>query len=137
MNILNIERLTNTDRIRLINLITEMNNDYIPPLDMVVEIEVYAQKLLENATVLLALLDGKEAGFIAFYANDLETKVGYISSVGVLEFARGQSVGKRLIKEACHMCIRIGMESVALEVSTKNTLATNLYRFYKNPINIR
>lgn len=127
MAVLKIDQLSTSSGKRLDSLIASLDNDYVPQLSSIVDLNEYSKKLLENAVVLVATLDGADTGFIAFYAGDKETETAFVSSIGVLPNARGKSIGERLIKESESFCREIGKKTLFLEVSAINSPAIRLY----------
>lgn len=125
-----IEKLSDDKRgqCRLSSLLTVLDVDYVPPLNAIVDIPKYVERLLKNAEVLVAVLDESDIGLIAVYANDIDTRTAFISSIGVMPAARGKGVGERLIDAAVKLCMQTGMKRLRLEVSIQNAPAAKLYR---------
>lgn len=93
--------------------------------------EVYfnlLDKLFENAKVLVAY-DTEILGYNAFYCNNSETKIAYISLIAVDKTKQNKHVGKALLKSCEDICINNGMRYLDLEVRKNNT---NAIRFYEN-----
>lgn len=130
MNTMRIETLTYEDisMRRMIALLTSIESDYIPPLSSLVNISEYAEKLLKGAKVLVAVVGTVDVGAIGFYANNVETRTAFISTIGVLPVERGKNVGTLLIDAAERYCREKRMVNLQLEVSTKNIAALSLYR---------
>lgn len=130
MNTMRIETLTYEDisMRRMIALLTSIESDYIPPLSSLVNISEYAEKLLKGAKVLVAVVGTVDVGAIGFYANNVETRTAFISTIGVLPVERGKNVGTLLIDAAERYCREKRMVNLQLEVSTKNIAALGLYR---------
>ena len=67
-------------------------------------------------------------GYAAMYANDSQTKVAYITLIGVCQDWQNCGIGSSLME----WCVRIaksrGMESIKLEVTCDNTSAQNFYK---------
>ncbi len=68
----------------------ECDKSFIPPLSLKVNIEDYAQKIVEKADTFEAWVDGKLIGLIAAYCNNLEDREAYITNVSVVESFGGR-----------------------------------------------
>ena len=69
-------------------------------------------------------------GYVAVYANDLNTGRAYISLISVKEKAQGKRIGTALI-EKCFEIARIkGMKESRLEVLNSNNKAISFYRHH-------
>ncbi len=88
----------------------------------------YCQKLSEYATVLLMFEKDELIGFCAYYANDVETKTGYISLIGILPAFRNAGYGSRLLLHCIEKMSSAGMLRVKLEVDLTNTAAQSYYK---------
>lgn len=66
-------------------------------------------------------------GYNAFYANNYETKVAYISSIGVLEGFQRNHVGSELMRKCIEISKSEGMDILRLEVLKKNSKAISFY----------
>lgn len=102
--------------------------DCFPHLkEKVSNLQEYAQKVMTYGNVLLAVENETIIGLCAFYDNDTETKVGYITLIGVRKDYRKRQVGKRLLIECEELMRQRGMQSVRLEVDNDNETATLFY----------
>jgi len=90
----------------------------------------YADKLLNNALVYAAQINGKNIGFIAFYANDKESKTAFITLLGVLPSVQNQGIGTALLKLCFDVSQEKEMSYVKLEVRKHNDRAINFYKKY-------
>ena len=66
-------------------------------------------------------------GYNAFYANDYETKVAYISNIGVLDGFQRNHVGSELMRKCIEISKSEGMDILRLEVLKKNSKAIAFY----------
>lgn len=91
------------------------------------DLEKYAQKLAEHATV-FECKDGKSTlGIIAFYANDKQNKIAFITAILVAANAQNRGVGKALLAKTEEFCRTSGMTAVKLEVHKENAKAISFY----------
>lgn len=92
--------------------------------------DVIVKRMTEMAIFYVAYEEQNEEplGYVAFYANDLETKVAYITSICVNKLAQGSGVGGRLLEAAVSESKHRGMTMMKLEVLKSNA---NAIRFYK------
>ena len=103
--------------------------NYLPGLEeRVKDINAYSEKLSRNARVLCQYVNDKCTGFCAYYANDMNTKTGYITQIAIHEDFRRQGLGRRLIRECIDDMKRSGMNRVRLEVRKDNDGAIAFYK---------
>ncbi len=102
--------------------------DFEPPLSSRTDIGEYCRKLLKYADIISANVEGNLAGVLCIYANDLQSRVSYISSVAVLKGYRRLGLGNALVGKAISLSEKKGMYSIKLEVGKNNAAAQHLYR---------
>ena len=93
------------------------------------DIDKYAEKLAEHATVVLQTDNGEVIGFSAFYENDTIAHSGYISLIGVLSKYRRTGKGTELMNFVLNKMKQSGMKKVRLEVDKQNIIAQQYYIF--------
>lgn len=71
--------------------------------------------------------DDCDIGYCALYANDLETKQGYISLIAVKPEYQKMHIGKNILDNALDICRKNGMLSCVLEVKKNNMSAQKFY----------
>ena len=86
-----------------------------------------AKKYSLIAEFYLVEIDGKEAGFIAFYANDTATNTGFISMIVVHSPFQGLGIGSILMDLAISVCKLRGLTRLRLEVDVHNDRAMQFY----------
>ena len=108
----------------------EVDYLYTPPLSYKVNIKDYATKIYENAIVINAQENKDVVGMLAFYCNDIQTRVAYITIVGILPEYFGKGIARKLMD----LCIRYVQEKdfqmIKLEVNIKNSRAINFYKTF-------
>ena len=105
---------------------------YFPDLKQRVKnIDSYSDKLSCNARVLCQYLNDDCTGFAAYYANNIDTKTGYITLIAIHENFRRQGLGSKLIRECFDDMRDSGMKSVRLEVRKDNGGAIKFYESEK------
>lgn len=81
------------------------------------------QRILEHACFYAAFMGVLPIGYVAFYANDMDGKRAYISSIGVgLEYQRNH-IGSLLMGKCLEVAADRGMSMVRLEVLATNEKA--------------
>lgn len=122
----------NRDHLRnlLHAFIHELDQDFDPPLSSRIRLDVYARRLSENAKVLVAAAteDEPPLGVCAFYCNDLSTRQGYITYLGVIPRARHLKLGQQLVQRSLETAWSQGMRTVALHTTPNDP---RLQRFYE------
>ena len=67
-------------------------------------------------------------GCIAFYSNDENKHIGFLSMIIVKKEYQAKGVGKKLLGLCIEKCIQRGMEKLRLEVNKNNINAINFYK---------
>ncbi len=113
----------------LIKAIARLEKTIQPPLSVCgIDIEKYAEKLFCNAQIVTARKNEQIVGLAAFYANDYEKRVGFLSFIAVCEELKGQGIGKKILSEVEKKAVVCGMEKVGLEVFKTNCYAIQFYK---------
>lgn len=112
-------------------IIYEFDNVFKPSLSKrIVNLDTYSEKLYKNAIVIAAIEENDVIGFIAFYANNINTHVAYLTQIAVKLKEQNRKIGKALLE----LCIKTsqdkGMTYIKLEVFNHNTKAIDFYEKY-------
>ena len=91
------------------------------------DLSIYAEKLYSNSMNRIAIVDDNIAGFICFYCNDVVTKSAFISQLCVGKKFRKTGIGSALMTDCREICVKLGMETLRLEVAKVNTVARRFY----------
>ena len=100
--------------------------------------DLYSTRLIEDDAfgpdpafeTLVAELDGDVVGFATFeetYNPDLPARTLWLFDLFVIEPARGQGIGRKLLATVADIAVRRGRPSVAWGVYTGNTRARRFY----------
>ena len=123
-------------RVLLANNLNEIKtilNNFRDELPILKTSEEYRQnmseKFIKYGNVLFVEEQESILGFVAFYANDLETKTAYISFIAVKNAFQKKGVGTLLLNSCEIQAQKKGMNKIRLEVKKNNT---NAQCFYKN-----
>jgi 1-aminocyclopropane-1-carboxylate deaminase/D-cysteine desulfhydrase-like pyridoxal-dependent ACC family enzyme/GNAT superfamily N-acetyltransferase len=98
------------------------------PLSIRLDVMAYAEKLLSRAEIGFAIDAGCIVGIVALYANDMTTRVAHIPFLAVVPQMWRKGVGSALVSRTLARARARGMESISLEVHSKNIPAIALYR---------
>lgn len=101
--------------------------DFVPPLRGRVDIKDYAHKIESKAVRFEAWSDGALVGLAAFYCNDRESKIAYITSVSVLRELMGKGIATQLMSRCAEYAKVSGMRLISLQVASDNAVAIKLY----------
>ena len=85
-------------------------------------------KIVRHGTLYAIDDGGKLLGHAGFYANDMEKKAAYFSSMAVDSSLRGRGWGDRLMDRVFEDCRRVGMKDVMATVVKTNALAIEMYK---------
>lgn len=125
-NSINIQKICDYNEIYRVLL--DISSAYTPPLiTSIKNLSEYALKLADNAEVFVAK-DKSILGFIAIYSNDMISKTGYITQIGVKSTAQSKGLGKKLMNISYFICKEKGMQKIKLEVRKNNLKAIKFYQ---------
>lgn len=99
------------------------------PLSERVDLNDYAQKVLENGVVLSVEKDNEIVSACMFYCNDIQTQQAYITLLATLPTQQGKHYGNALMRFTERICKDRGMREIHLDTEKCNTKAI---RFYEN-----
>ena len=85
------------------------------------------EKIHQKGKLIFAY-DGNLLGYCAFYANDAERRIAYISLIAVVPEYQEMHIGTGLLKESFEIMRTYGMKQCMLEVRKNNR---NAIQFYK------
>ena len=95
----------------------------------IAKVAEYIEKVCKNARILSARKDDELIGFIAFYANDFDTRIAYVTQFLIDGKYRKQGVGRCLLSGCEEACRKCAFEMLKLEVNRDNE---NAIAFYKH-----
>ncbi len=101
---------------------------FVPPLAARVDIDVYAEKIVQHAERFEAWSGEQLAGLVATYCNDTAHRAAFITSVSVLPARQGEGIASRLLQTCTGSVRQTGFKRIELEVDTLNSAATRLYK---------
>ena len=91
------------------------------------ELQAYLNKLMTHGDLFIALDGVTPNALLGFYANDVDTKVAYLSCIVVSSSLRGQGVGQQLFSKMCTIAKGRGMAYLQLDVAKENKNAIMFY----------
>ena len=92
-----------------------------------ISIDEYLIKIKEKAEFLFHYIDGRCAGFVAFYCNDRRSEEAFITLLLVSPDFRGMKVASALLEGVFSLARSRGFATCQLEVNNDNYPALNLY----------
>lgn len=99
------------------------SNHFIDTTDL----DEYLIKIQNNAEFITHYSEGRCAGFVAFYCNDKQKHLAFITLVLLAPEFRGNSIARDLILYALSFCKRRKFQKCGLEVRKGNYSAIKLY----------
>jgi ribosomal protein S18 acetylase RimI-like enzyme len=112
----------------IIGHLNKCGNDFNPPLYTYVNIEQYAIKIRDNAVTFEAWDENELVGLVAVYFNNLITRVGYITSVSVIEERQRAGIATNLMRKAIEFGKKKDFKELRLELNINNSSAIKLYK---------
>lgn len=121
-----IKRIRDADFIR--GLMAECGNDMFDA-DLVTsgKYERLMSKYAKDAIFLGAYLGDAFAGYAAFYCNDFETEIAYLSMLVVKNEFRRRGIAMTLIQCMIRFCRDSSFKAIRLEVDYRNGKAIGMY----------
>lgn len=100
---------------------------FIPPLSERVVLSEYAAKLSDRGERFEAWMNKTLVGLVAAYANNLQDRIAYVTSVSVLPEFQGANIAGRLLTSCARFAESRGFRRLALEVHGSNSQVIKLY----------
>lgn len=117
-----------TDENECIRLLTEFRL-CLKSLKEDKDINFFAKKFTSYAEVVVVNDEnGKNIGFIAYYANKPEFKIVFITMIAILPEYRRLHIGQKLIDYCRNDAIDRGYKFIRLEVDKENEIAKAFYK---------
>lgn len=91
------------------------------------DIEAYLNKIATNARIIRLQTEGCLRGFIAYYCNDPDRDLAFITMVAIDPSHTRKGIGSKLLQTALDDIRACGFKRVRLEVHANNTPALHLY----------
>jgi len=92
-----------------------------------IEFDAYIAKLEAKAEIVADFIDDRCRGFVAYYCNDINTKIAFITLVLVDPQDRGLGIGQALTLFVLNIARLRGFNACRLEVKKSNKVAYNMY----------
>lgn len=121
-------QLNSVDLIELEAHLRSCDDSFVPPLSDRVDIQDYAQKLMNKSMRFEAWQENKLIGLVAAYCNDSKLEAAFITSVSVLPRWQGRGVAARLLDKCLAHLQQMGFAIIELEVDSRSRTAFELYR---------
>lgn len=86
-----------------------------------------ADKIFKHGMLLACICQHEVIGFCAFYANDLNSRVSFITLIAVNDKYQNIGMGKKILQKVCEISKKVGMDKIRLEVNDQNVNAISFY----------
>lgn len=114
------------DKENLLNFLQTIDQDFTPKLSEKVNLDVFINKIVDNANIVIDFENNEIRGLLVLYCNDSINKYAYISLCGVIRQYRGMGLAKKLLLKAID--IVKDKNYITLGVHSNNLIAIELYR---------
>lgn len=122
-----IVQIDNLNEIR--EILYQFDNVFKPTLTQRLrDLDLYAEKLYNNANVFAIVKKLEYVGFTAFYSNDIDNNIAYLTQIAVKPEVQNKSIGETLLAFSMKASRENGMKVIKLEVNNDNTKAMYFYR---------
>lgn len=109
-------------------IIEKCDSAFPRPLSARVDYEEIFSRINAYAVFLGAYENDSVLGYATIYANDTQTRIAFISMIGVVEEAQGKHIGSKLMEKCIFEAQRCGMTRIRLEVLNSNEKAISFYK---------
>lgn len=110
-----------------IQYLLEENNSLDKGIYINTDVEAYVDKILDRAKVISIYENNKISGFIAYYKNDADNKVAYLTMLLVDIDEQNQGLGSFLLTSSILDLQNLGFVKYRLEVLKTNFKALHFY----------
>jgi len=111
----------------ILNLLYEFDDVFPRNKERVGDYVGWAKKISDFGTVIVNEQEDTNIGMCVYYANDTQTRKGYISLIGIKQPYRGIGEGRILLNSVIENMKENGMSCVLLEVDDDNNAAFCFY----------
>lgn len=132
----------NISLLNLVEFLESVDSDFPISLSDKVNINDYAMKLLNNATIKFCIKGNQIVGMVAGYTENLADNIAYITVLAVRKEFRGLRIGYDLVKEFIEVCRGKKIKAIHLYTHKTNSSAIKMYNnlgfeLYKLPKEVR
>lgn len=108
------------------SFLKDVEQDFVPPLLERINAEDFHTKLTSFGKFVQCRFEDSLVGLITFYANNKETKIGFVPFIAVKKEFRGNNIAGQLLSIAADESKNAGMSVFAID--TNNEIAKQCYR---------
>lgn len=90
------------------------------------DLDAYIDKLINRASIITIMAQDALLGFLAYYANDQVSKIGFISMLIIAPSTKRMGYGRRLVEFALKDLALKGFKKCRTEVNADNAKAVNI-----------
>ena len=118
-------QLTHGDVVDLLKKFGDLLPD---PLSQRVDLNIYAEKLLQFADIEIAIHENRIIGIIALYANNYQTFTAHIPFIAIDAQYQGNGIGTTMMDYALKLARKRGMKNLWLNVHIENVAGQRFFR---------
>jgi ribosomal-protein-alanine N-acetyltransferase len=112
-------------KLKILDLMNQLINDGSDLFELD-DLDAYVDKLIEKACIITIMEQNVLQGFLAYYANDHENKVAFVSMLVVSPGTRNMGYGRRLVEFSITDLRLKGFKKYRTEVKETNIKALNI-----------
>ncbi len=125
---MNIEIIQKYNKEEIKDIIALCDDAFVEPISQLDNFDLMLNKLSDFSVFLAAYIENEIVGYAAFYANDMENKISYLTLIGIKPKFQSMGIGYQLLNYCEKESINRGMLQMKLEVKKYNE---NAIRFYQ------
>lgn len=114
---------------QIIELFKNLNTEFIANFSEI-SLEKYVDKITEKASIISIIKNNILVGFIAFYDNDPNKELAFLTMIIVKKEFENLGYGKSLLEFSLKEIKNKGFKKYGLKVHTENDYAIRLYEKY-------
>lgn len=116
------------DSSAILTFLRKVDLQFPVPLSSKQDLEAYAKKLCERATLCIELENGEIVAMVAGYTQQVVENTAYIALVATLPEAQGKGIASRLVRQFIGCAAKKGLSAVHLYAVPTNFAAMKLYK---------
>lgn len=104
-----------------------VDKDFPIPISEKTDLESYAEKLFDRATICAEVIDNHITGMVAGYVKNTINRGAYIALVATLPEARKKGIARKLVNQFILIAKSANLQYVHLYTDNRNSKAISLY----------
>jgi|SRR5665213_891595 len=110
------------------SFLEEVDDDFSPRLSSRIQLDAFASKIWQRATILTIYEKSRLSAFAAIYCDDKKRKLAYLTMIAVSKHCRGRGIARTLMRSSILYLRELRFSTLRLEVYKNNVKAIRIYQ---------